>query len=83
MLHELAGVAEAFVVAGPVRQIREPGAQVGVGVADELGFGGEAEQGLDDGEGEEFGVGEFGGDPDCRAFGCPFGVIDQRSSMVT
>ena len=76
--NSLAAVTEAFVVAGPVRQVWEPGAQVGVGVADEAGFGREPEQGLEHGQGDEFGVGEFRGDPDCRSFWCPLWVFDEE-----
>ena len=51
---------------------------MGVGVADEACFGGEPEQGLQHGQGEEFGVGELRGDPDCWSFGCPLWVFDEE-----
>jgi len=51
---------------------------VGAGVADETSFGCVAEQGLDDGEGDQFGVGQSRGDPDGRAFGLPLGMIFQE-----
>jgi hypothetical protein len=78
MVEQFAGVAEAFVVAGPVGDVGEPGAEGGFGVADESGFGGEAEQCLDDGEGEKLGVGEFRGDPDGGSFWCPLWVVDEE-----
>ena len=78
MLEQFAGVAETLVVPGSGWEVGEPRGQVGVGVADEPGFGGVAEQCLDDGEGEEFGVGEFGGDPDCGPFRCPLWVVDEE-----
>ena len=49
-----------------------------VGVADESGFGGVAEESLDDGQRDEFGVGEFRGDPDNRSFRCPLWVFEQE-----
>ena len=82
VLKHLARVTESFVVAGTIRQVGEPGAQVGVHVSDEAGLGREPEQGLQHGQGEEFGVGELRGDPDRRPFdhcGCSM----RRSSMVT
>jgi hypothetical protein len=39
-------------------------AQVAVGVTQPAGLGGEAEQGLHDGQGDQFGVAELGGDAD-------------------
>lgn len=78
VLEQLAGVAETFVVAGSGGEVREPRGQVGVGVADEPGFGGEAEERLQDGEGEEFGVGEFGRDADDWSFRCPLWVVDEE-----
>ena len=57
VLHEDAGVPEPFVVAGPLWEVGEPGAEVGLGVAEELCFGDVAEEGLDDREGDQFGVG--------------------------
>jgi hypothetical protein len=50
---------------------------MGVGVADELGFGGESEPCLDHCQGNEFDVGEPGGNPYRCSFGSLFGVIDQ------
>ena len=77
-MQQLTAVAEPLVVAGPVRQIRKPGPQMGVGVADEPGLGSEPEQGLDHRERDQFGIGELRCDPHRRSFGCPFRVIDQR-----
>lgn len=47
-------------------------------MADEACFGGEAEQCLEHGQGEEFGVGEFRGDPDLGPFRCLLWVFDQE-----
>ena len=77
-MEQFAGVAEAFVVAGPVRNVGEPWGEMCFGVADEPGFGGEPQQGLDHGEGDEFCIGEFGGDPDSGSFGRPLWVFDQQ-----
>ena len=71
-------MAETFVVAGPVRDIGEPGGEMGLSVADETGFGREPEQRFDDGEGAEFGVGEFRGDPDGGPFWRPLWVFDEE-----
>ena len=70
--------AETLDVPRSGREVREPRLQVGVGVADEPGFGGEPQQCLQHGEGEEFGVGEFGGDPDSGPFGSPLWVVDEE-----
>ena len=78
MLHHVARSAESFVVGGPVGQVSEHLVEVGVGVADESGFGGVAEQCLDDGQGDKFGVGQFGGDPDGWSFRPPVRVDDQE-----
>jgi len=51
-------------------------------VADEPGFGGEPEQGLDHGQGDQFGIRELGGDPYRGPFGCPFGVIVSIRSAI-
>ena len=78
VLEQFTGVAETLVVPGSGWQVWEPGAQVGVGVADEPGFGGVAEKCLEDGEGEEFSVAEFRDDPDCRPFRSPLWVFDEE-----
>src|SRR5699024_11932567 len=54
------GRAQAFVVSGLVGQVGKVGAQVAHGVADPAVLGGEAEQGLGDGQGDQFGVGKPG-----------------------
>ncbi len=51
---------------------------MGVGVADEPGFGHEPEEGLDDGKGEQFCVGELRGDPDRGTFRRPLRVSDEH-----
>ena len=47
-------------------------------MANEAGFGREAEQRLDHGERDQFGVAELWGDPDNGSFGSPVGVINQQ-----
>lgn len=76
MLEELAAVAEPFVVAAPVGDVGEPGCQMLLCVADESGFGGEPQQGLDHREGDQLGVGELRYDSYGWSFGCPVGVFD-------
>jgi hypothetical protein len=56
--------AQALVVASLAGQVGEQVAQVAVGVAEPAGLGGEAEQGLQDGQGDQFGVAELGRDAD-------------------
>ena len=56
-------------------QIREPWFQVGFGITNESAFRREAQQGLDDGERDEFSIGESRGDTDLGAFWSPLGVI--------
>ena len=51
---------------------------MGMSVADELGFGGVAEQGLDHSECAQFGVGEFGCETDRWPLGCPLGMVDDE-----
>ena len=75
MLDGVAGGAEPFVVRGALGQVREPGVKVAVGVADETAFGCVAEECLDDGKGDQFGVAELRGDADFGAFGLPVGMI--------
>ena len=78
VLDRVGGGAESFVVGGPLGQERKPRSKMGVGVADESSFGGVAEQGLDHGEGDQFGVGERRCDADGRAFGLPVRMILQQ-----
>jgi hypothetical protein len=53
------------------------------GVTDETGLRREPGQGLGHGEGQQFGVGEFRRDLDCRPFGAHCGCLMRGSSMVT
>jgi hypothetical protein len=53
------------VVAGLLGQIREQLPEVGVGIAQPAGLRAEAEQGLQHRQGDQFGVGQLGHDPDC------------------
>ena|GEM_PF-4607712 len=78
MLEELPGVAEAFVVAGPIGQIREPRGEMGLGVTNEPGLRGEPQQGLDHRQRDQLGVGELGRDPHRRPLGTPFGMINEQ-----
>ncbi len=77
-MEQFTGVTEAFVVTGPVRNVGEPWGEVGLGVADEPGFRGETEQGLNDGQRDEFSVTEFRCNPNRWSFRRPLRVINQE-----
>ena len=51
---------------------------MGVGVAQETGFGIEPELHLYPRQGNQLGVGQLGGDPHRGTLGRPFGVLDQQ-----
>lgn len=79
VLHHVGGGAESFVVRGALGQVREPRPKMGVGVADEATLRGVAEQRLDDGEGDQFGIAELRGDADSGSFRSPLRMIlDER-----
>ena len=59
-------LAQPLVVARLVRDVGEPSAQMHPGVAQEPRLRGEAQEGLEDGERQQFGVGELRGKPDAR-----------------
>jgi hypothetical protein len=63
VLQQPAGGTQSLVVAGLLGQVGEQMAEVGAGVAQPAGFGGEAEQGLQHREGDQLGVRQLGGDP--------------------
>ena len=75
------GLAQSLVVARLARNIGEEGAQVLSGVAQEASFGGETEQRLDDGHGDQLGIAQLGGDanlgsPETKGRGIPQRVVD-------
>src|SRR3954447_7158314 len=78
VLHQVTGPSESLVVAGTVRQVGEPGPQVGVCVADEAGVAGVAEQALQDCEGHQLRIGEPGCDTDCWPLRRPLWVFDEE-----
>lgn len=51
---------------------------MGLGVADEMGFGAEPEQGLYHRQGDQLRVGQLGGDAYPGPRGRPVGVVDQQ-----
>lgn len=51
---------------------------MGLGVADEMGFGSESEQGLYHRQGDQLRVGQLGGDAYLGSRGRPVGVVDQQ-----
>ena len=60
-------LAQPLVVAGLVRDVGEPGAQMRLGVAQEPRLRGEAQERLEHGQRQQLGVGDLGGEPDPRA----------------
>ena len=68
------GGPEALVVAGLVGHVGEQVPKVRLGEAEEPGFGAEAQQGLDDRQRDELGVGELRGDPDDRSVSGQLGM---------
>lgn len=67
-------VALAFVVAGLLRDVGEHAGQVGVGVAQEVPFGGVAQEGFHHGQDDEFAVSDTGLVAQGRSDGEEFGV---------
>ena len=78
MLEKLRAVAQSLVVARPGGQIGEPGSQMGVGVAQETGFGIVPEQHLDHRQGDQLGVGQLGSDPHHGTLRSPLRILDQQ-----
>lgn len=74
VLDDSGEVALAFVVAGLLRDVGKDAGQVLVGVSEEASFGGVAEQGFHDRQGNQFGVADPGRVPGGRPGGQEFGV---------
>ena len=75
---ELGGAAQALVVAGLAGQVGKQVAQVAAGVAQPAGLGGEAQQRLQDRNGDQLGVGELGRNADAWPPWCQFGCLLQQ-----
>jgi hypothetical protein len=73
MAEQRGGLAQALVVAGLLRHVGEEMPQVGVGVAEPFGLGGETEHGPHHGERDQFGVAQLRADPHGRSPRCEMG----------
>ena len=78
MAQQLGGAAQALVVAGLAGQVGKQPPQMAVGVAQPAGLGGEPQQGLHDGKGDQFRFAELGRDADGWAPGGQLGCCFQQ-----